>query len=231
MKKKELLQLRVSSLYKKMETIEKEWNDEVSTFSAQVGDQFPEGPNSGILVYGRCNNGWDRDDEGQFSSEQMDLEAKKRPFWGLMKDVCQHYYPTEWYRKVTWSNTAKVSPIKGGKLSNKLWYAQEEYLMPIMKAELECLSPKVVILVVGNNVANDNWDKPLHQLYPDLKEKCKLTDIVWGISPYGKDLISSVYKKNNILFIITERPDMRGLSAECKQAQIDGIIKLIGQYS
>ena len=62
-----ILKLRneLKEIYQNLELCEDRWSsshegESISTYEMQVGNKFPQEPNSGIIFYGRSCNGWDR---------------------------------------------------------------------------------------------------------------------------------------------------------------------------
>lgn len=223
MKIQEKLYNKTASLYKELEDrlpeIERRYNeklpvenqDDLSVFRTMCGNDFPIESNTGIVLYGRANNGWDS--ENTLTTEFI-LNQLHRPFFNLMRYISEHFYPEEWHRHIVWSNICKVVPRCEGNPNDELWYAQYDYMVNILKKELEILSPKVVVLVTGN-YHYANWDKPLFDVESDLK-KHKVIEEMWADSGRFKGM-ASLYKKNGRLYIITDRPEQRKIHphADC----------------
>ena len=228
MKIQEKLNLETSVLYAELEKcipeLTRRYNenlpehkqDSLSVFRAMCGDDFPLEPNKGIVFYGRANNGWNS--ENDLTTEWL-YSQLHRPFFNLMRNISEHFYPENWNTHIVWSNICKVVPMSEGNPNDELWFAQYDYMVDILNKELEVLSPKIVVLVTGN-YHYDSWDKPLFEIESDLK-KHKLIDERWADNGRLKGQ-ASLYKKNGRLYIITDRPERRKIKSHA-----DCIIDLI----
>lgn len=142
--------------------------NKLSSFSAQVGLNYPEENNTGILFYGRATNSWD---DWYHDSIEMILQKQTyRPIYDLMHHFSWEFYKDNWFSHIAWSNICKVAPWKGGNPNNKLWDAQYPYLVEIIKHEVKLLSPSIVVLVTGNT-ASERWDQPFFEALPGLIDK------------------------------------------------------------
>ena len=120
--------------------------DDLTTFVAQCGRDYPMDKNSGIIFYGRSPNGWDP--EHPLTMDDL-TEQLYRPIFNLMRVVSEHFYPESWNTHIVWSNVCKVAPITKGNPTNTLWDDQYSFMVDIINKEMEVLSPKVVIFVTG----------------------------------------------------------------------------------
>ena len=188
--------------------------DNLTTFRAQCGKCFPQENNSGFVFYGRSNNGWNPN-----CPLTMDgvVDHMHRPFFNLMSRVSEHFYPENWNNYVTWSNICKVVPVSKGNPSDNLWYMQYDYMVEILQKELEILSPKAVILVTGNT-AGARWDAPLFEGNNLIDYKMDECEWIEGCN-------ATLYKKDNTIFIITDRPERRAI-----EPHTNCIINLIEKY-
>ena len=208
--------------------------ENISTFCIQWGKYFPKEEKTGILFIGKAINGWITDDtdinilfgdseERIFAREdQMEWVHKKEgsnnryntktsAFWRVIKQISQHYFPTEWYSYVAWSNLCKIAPSKGGNPNNKLYYEQLDSCRQILSKEIEILSPKAVVMLTSG------WDKDfLYYLNDNIQPKSEMT-LDW----YGYQTI--LYKIKGILYISSPHPQ-----GKSEDKHIEAIIKLIG---
>lgn len=208
--------------------------NQISTFSTVHGENFPIGKNTGIIFYGRVNNGWDEEIE-DFEMENIDNKLQSKPFFKLMKSVCQHYYTEDWTSHIAWSNVYKLAPFGSREIcpqisrwiyrdynstnpSDKLCDLQEEYVIKILKKEIEFLSPKVVVLVTGNTAA-EKWDAAMECAFP----RKKIGKSIWYAG--ARTCTATLYESEGIYFIVTDRPEFRPIyeHAECLINLIDSI--------
>lgn len=224
--KKETLYNSTKNIYNEMITrIEDVWpnehnNELVSTYSAQVGDLYPENDFSGILIYGRSSNGWDRtcpngieDHRTVYDMRNMEIQSKRRMYYRFIKGVVGNFYPIdEWYNYIAISNITKIVFCDKGNPSEELWDKQYDYLKPILEKEIQILSPKVVVFIIGSNIRS-GYESPIYDLYPCIKDKSALIDKqIWGKydSKNGeKYLTTTTYEIGKRLFIFTDRPDSK----------------------
>lgn len=185
--------------------------DALETFVAQCVRDFPLGKNTGILFYGRSNNGWNS--KNPLTMDELP-EQLRRPFFNLIRHISEYFYPEEWNSHIAWSNVCKVVPMTSGNPNNTLWYAQYSFMVDLIKKEIDVLSPKVVVLITGNT-NGPKWDAPLFE-NNNLKEN-KREEKEWS-----KDCTATLYKKDGRLYIVTDRP-------ECKpiREHADCIIEMI----
>ena len=180
----------VKKLYDKLEAelpeIQKYYDaDDVTTFIAQCGRDYPLKKNNGIVFYGRSNNGWNP--EKPLTMDDV-VNYSGSPFFNLMHKISEHFYPEKWNTHVVWSNICKVVPASTGNPTEALWDAQYFHMVDILNKEMEILSPKVVIFVTGN--VSEHWDAPLFEKN-DLKEH-QVEEVMWAEN--GR---TTLYKKND----------------------------------
>ena len=209
----ETLEKGVIELYNKMESdpeVQKFDSIGLTSFIAQCGRDYPMEKNMGIMFYGRFNNGWNP--MNPLTMDDLPSETG-RPFFNLIRHISEHYYPESWNTYVVWSNMCKVGPEKENNPTEALWNAQYFHMVDILNKEMEILSPKVVIFVTGN--VSEHWDAPLFEKN-DLKEH-QVEEVMWAEN--GR---TTLYKKNDRLYLITDRPEFRVL-----QPHVDCIIDMI----
>ena len=163
-------------LYSKLISDVKDFGKSKCFFCMQWGKNYPFDKNTGILFVGRAVNGWVTDSEDivkLFDSEERifaredqmqwvenlagneyGYNTNKSAFWRVVKGVAVKYYDTNWSTHIAWSNLCKASPFDGGNPSDGMFYAQLETCHKILKAEIDFLHPKVVILLTGEDWAN-----------------------------------------------------------------------------
>lgn len=218
-----LFEERIHDLYVKLDNelprIQNNYEvDDLTTFVAQCGRDYPMDNNSGIIFYGRSPNGWNP--KSPLTTDGL-IEQLHRPFFNLMRVVSEHFYPESWNFHIVWSNVCKVAPAKNGNPTDPLWYDQYNFMVDIIEKEMEILSPKVVIFVTGMT-AGPRWDDPLFAI--DKYKGFQLSEsIEWGAdSRTGKPLTSKAGKINNTTIIITDRPECRPIAPH-----VEAILNLI----
>ena len=195
--------------------------EDLTQFTTRVGSKFPAKNQQGIIFYGRSTNSWDDDVD---KSLEAVIEEYWCPFFNLMRHVSEDIYGRDWSSYVAWSNVCKIAPWKGGNPSDRLWDAQYNGMVTIIRKEIEFLSPRAVILVTGNT-AGDQWHLPVCEAnafpwddYVDQEQ--------WGEDARtGRPCTVSVYKSNGFLFILTDRPEFRSI-----QNHSDCILRMLRKY-
>lgn len=180
-------------------------NQDLRTFTTQVGELYPEETNKGILFYGRATNGWD--DSCHEKIEDILWYQTRRPFFNLIYHFGREFYGDNYCYSVAWGNIAKISP-NGGNPSEKLWNAQYFGMRRIIRKEIELLSPEIIVLVTGNT-AGDHWDSPFFEEFSDLKE---VKHLVWAISK-GVECTATLFVNDRFKVIVTDRPEHRPIVA------------------
>lgn len=207
-------------------------------FFTQWGRNYYQHIGNGIVVYGRATNGWitnSRNVDEWFDSDnrifnvdwQMQwvencwfkqpnkkYHCSKSAFWRVIRGVSEHFYPDNWSSHICWSDICKIAP-DGANPDAELYKAQLCISQEIMKAEINILNPKHIILFIGS------WGK-----------KDYLTYLNGGVLPsqideasFGKQKIS-VYRIDNRYFYATAHPQ-----GKPETEHIRKLIELIQKYS
>ena len=218
MERTETLREALIPLYKHLLKSVSSFNNKKATFCLQWGENFPTKDNTGIIFVGRATNGWitssedidvlfDSNDDNIFArSDQMqwveNLEGnrngyntKKSAFWRVIKSVAMHFYPHKWTSYIAWSNVCKIAPWDGGNPCDSLYYAQLDDCKKILEKEIEILSPLFVVMLTGKSWSSDF----ISYLNKGKELKCIL-------SKSWKGYYCSVYKIDNIYYLISEHP-------------------------
>lgn len=215
----ELLKTELKPLYKDLLQSVTDYG-EIAPFCLQWEKDYPLSPNEGILFIGRATNGWVSDStdikelfgDGKYAifarKDQMkwvnNLEGNKDPkgyntrksaFWRVIKQVSEKVYPDKWYDNIAWSNLCKIAPSEGGNPSDSLYYSQLKDCQLILKKEIEILSPKYVIMLVGQN-----WAKDFMRYLNDNQETHRIETVKWG----NYEVI--VYAIKGAIYLISEHP-------------------------
>jgi len=176
--------------------------DDLCIFKTKVGGHFPTEKGRGIVFYGRATNGWDEYDESERNKiENILWEQTRRPFFNLVYWVSWTYYDNEYRNSVVWSNIYKIAP-NGGNPSSELQSEQHDYIVDIIRKEIEMLSPAVIVLITGNTVGAQ-WSSPFWEAFPDMK---LIDSRQWG---RNKECRSSLFSDGSLNVILTDRPEER----------------------
>lgn len=232
----EILKTHLKPLYAKLIECVSDFELEKAFFCMQWGKNFPLKTNHGILFVGRATNGWDswtndditvdsvfdcifnKFDQMQWV-EDMEGDARyntnKSAFWRVTKQITKHYHPTNWTSYIAWSNICKVAPGKEGNPNNALYEAQINVCHQIMQAEIEVLSPKIVLFLTGKNWALSTLR------YLNHNEPTKsIKKFTWG------DYECKAYEIDNVFYLLTEHPQGKPETAHV-QCIID-LLKALG---
>ena len=137
-------------------------------------------------------------------------DSGRSQFWRVIKKVSSHYYPENWSSYVAWTNVCKVAP-DGDNPSDPLYYAQLESCKKILKAEIEILSPKVVVFLTGEGWSKDFLSYLLGEGYNHVAESKE-----WD----GHE--AKAYLSNETIFISSEHPQ-----GKKEPSHVQAIIDLI----
>ena len=190
----------------------------------QKGDKF-EGSNCKLMYVGRALNGWyslDNDNiEEMYDSAIENIRKntiknmdgiRRSAFWQLCKAILTKEkdsdgnWDSDWDEKIVWSNLLKIAPCEGGNPDWNIIANTIKKSFEILKAEIEILEPKYVVLVVGKWIEFEG-----QTLMNDFGiEEIKDTFVI------GK----GTYKNSTI--IVTQRPEMR---SGTREEQADEIIR------
>lgn len=177
-------------------------NENLCLFKTKVGKYYPTEKGKGIAFYGRATNGWDEYDESAKNKIETILwKQTRRPFLNLIYRVSWTYYDNDYCNNVVWSNIYKIAP-DGGNPPADLKLEQHDYIVEIIRKEIEILSPALVVLITGNSVGKQ-WSTPFWEAFPNLK----LVDSRrWG---RNKEYMASLYSDGPLNVILTDRPEAR----------------------
>ena len=201
----------IQALYQAMEKEVRNYpafcNQDLRSFTTQVGELYPEETGKGILIYGRATNGWGEDHK---KIEDILWDQTNRTFFNLIYQFSKEFFGDDYCYSVAWGNITKLAP-DGGNPSDELWEAQYSGMRKIIRKEVELLSPGVIVLVTGNT-AGEHWDAPFFDEYTDLKE---ITHIVWAYSR-GVECTATLFKNDRFKVIVTDRPEYRSIRAHAQ---------------
>jgi hypothetical protein len=225
-------------LYEKMIAKSKLATDiDTAKFCMQWGINFPEEKNNGTVIIGRSPNGWMAHDddvnelfntdneEGAFRrSDQMawineesmndgQYRLSSSPFFRTLKAVANSLY-ADGVESIAWDDLYKIAPWEGGNPSDDLCEAIFDDCVEILKADIEFLSPKNVVMLTGANWAND-FVKSI--CGGELPEPTRV--IEWD-SDYGYK--AYLYSFNSINYIVSEHPQRKK-----EQAHVEAILELM----
>ena len=212
-------------------------NDDHIKFCVQWGKHFPEEKNTGIMFYGRANNGWvcfdtnvedifdpnnterafARDDQMIWVEESAgDVDGyntNSSAFWRVIRNVANEFYPENELQHIVWSNLCKIAP-DGSNPSDALYYAQLPSACEIMKSEIDFFSPRHVVLLTG-----ESWAMPfLKQIFGNDEPT------IVGRATFGgaRDYEIKVYEKENVFYYVSEHPQGKNESTH-----IEALVNLI----
>ncbi len=225
-------------LYRKMfEEVEEAKSEEYIKFCVQWGKDFPTEKNTGIMFYGRANNGWmcfdttaedvfdlnnaerafARDDQMTWVEESAGdtkgYNSNLSALWRVIRGVAREFYPEDELQHIVWSNLCKVAP-DGDNPSGALYDSQLPAAVEIMKTEIDFFSPRHVVLLTG-----ESWAMPfLKQIFGEEEPKAV------GSAEFGgaHDYEINVYEKDNVYYYVSEHPQGKNESTH-----IEALVDLI----
>ncbi|MBD5173775.1 MAG: hypothetical protein HDT08_03960 [Bacteroidales bacterium] len=216
-------------------------SEEYIKFCIQWGRLYPTEKNTGLMFYGRANNGWvcfdttvedifdpnnpdrafDRDDQMQWVDEcagdTNGYNSNKSAFWRVIKNVSKAFYPNDELQHIVWSNLCKIAP-DGQNPSDALYYAQLPSACEIMKTEIEFFSPRHVVLLTG-----EGWAMPFLKKILGTDEPTVVGSEIFGGS---NEYEIKVYEKDNVFYYVSEHPQGKDESTH-----IESLVKLIRERS
>lgn len=188
-------------------------------FAVQWGDHYPSFLNKGILFVGRATNKWhttEEDLEVLFGDPQENstifncddqmtwvndcargekYQTNRSAFWRVIREVSKSFYPEDELNHVAWSNVCKIQKEGGKNPEGRFFDSQIETCQKIFKAEMDVLSPKFVIMLVGGYGKREILTYMNCETMPD-----KIETRTWDI--YKAD----VYKIDETVYVCSEHP-------------------------
>ena len=168
------LEPKLKPLYQRLIEEVKELPGPKVTFAAQWGKYYPEGANEGILFVGRATNSWRTTEEDinvlfgdpKLGSTIFNCDdqmtwvydcwngkgyaTKRSAFWRVIRSVAGYFYETDELNHVAWSNICKIQEDYGNNPRSRLFDKQINTCKEIFKTELDVLSPKIVVMFIGD---------------------------------------------------------------------------------
>lgn len=206
-------------------------------FCIQWGALFPQEENTGIVFYGRANNGWmcfdttaedifdpnnsnrafDRDDQmiwvEDCAGTVKGYNTNSSAFWRVVRKVTREFYPENELQHIAWSNLCKVAP-DGTNPSDSLYWSQLHAAGEIMKTEVEYFSPKHVVLLTG-----EGWAMPFLKQIFGTDEPMVIDIATFGAA---KSYEIRVYRNRSVFYYVSEHPQGKNESTH-----IETLINLI----
>ncbi len=130
---------------------------EHTVFPTRAGSRF----DSGILIIGRCTNGWENykiSNEEEFTNaaenqvnSQVICYFNNSAFWRVSKKIWEHYKSdnTTFEESIAWGNLYKIAPNAAGNPNYTVMKAQFESCKKLLKKEIDLLNPKCVLIITG----------------------------------------------------------------------------------
>ena len=190
---------------------------EYAVFFPQVGKLFPETTRDGILFVGQSANSWkstlaeplDRVSADQLVTTNIQEGCSTSYFKKCMLRVASAFYTDNWFDYIAWTNLYKASPVGGGNPFPYLKQIEHEACDTILKKEIELLSPKYVVFITGWNWLN-NFS--IGKAMPNNPNQ--ITSVDWVSTKKWGKLVVKKWVADGITYILTERPDRRGIQNE-----------------
>lgn len=244
------LEKQLKPLYKNLIEDVKTIQGPKDPFAVQWGKDYPTGDNEGIIFVGRATNQWHTTEENidiLFGNptdgntifncdDQMiwvehcwngtNYQTKRSAFWRVTRRVSQYYHPVNEnnpcndLEHVAWSNICKIQKDSGKNPSGRIFDNQIVRCQEIFKVELDTLSPKFVVMFVGNFGKREILSYLNGGDMPTMIER-----VPWNSNNVNGYNIC-VYKIDSTIFLCTEHPQGKDESSHVKC-----LISLINKYS
>ena len=172
-----------------------------------------------------------KDDRGFARSNQIKKIVTRNgrsPFWGLIEKVSRNYslicrhrsmvQEGEWYDKMGWSNVCKVSyknPTYGNTDSGMPLEVQRKWCAEILRNEVACMQPKIVVLLVGWNWLNDKFPGFMKELGATRIDMGDM-DVKWKGRSDKPCYKLRVYRCADTYYLLTEHPQDKNDDAHVK---------------
>ena len=195
----------------------------LSEFRTRVGRHYKDEKDSpfGLLIAGRCPNGWDED-----SADQNHIFPQNNsPLIDVSKRIARHFYPGENPEEhLVWTNAAHICDVDYGNVGKRLWKAQLEGIKKIATAEQELLKPQVSVLLTG---VDCDWDEPFWNYLSanGCSEPFREERIIETTAKSTRVCKFLAYECEGRLFIITDRPE-----TFARQKFADKVCMIIDQW-
>lgn len=198
----------MNSVYEEMwNSIQKRRFDinSLSEFRTRVGCYYQDENDSpfGLLIAGRCPNGWDEDSVDQ----NHIFPQNNSPLIDVSKRIARHFYPGDTPEEhLVWTNATHICDVDSGNVGKRLWEAQLDGIKKIATTEQEVLSPQVSIFMTGSE---DDWDEPYWDYLNahGCSEYFREERIVETTEKSKRVCKFLAYECDGRLFIITDRPE------------------------
>lgn len=217
---------KLTPVYEEMwDSVEKNGFDvnSLSEFRTRVGSHYQKESDSpfGLLIAGRCPNGWDEN-----SADQEHLFPKNNSaLINVSRRIASHFYAGDVPEEhLAWTNSAHICDVDYGNVGKRLWKAQLEGIKKIATAEQELLKPQVSVLLTG---VDCDWDDPFWNYLSanGCSEPFREERIIETTAKSTRVCKFLAYECEGRLFIITDRPE-----TFARQKFADKVCMIIDQW-
>lgn len=177
----------------------------LSEFRTRVGSHYQEDSDTpfGLLIAGRCPNGWDEN-----SADREHLFPKNdSALIDVSRRIASQFYEGDLPEEhLVWTNATHICDVDSGNVGKRLWKAQLDGIKKIATTEQEVLSPQVSIFMTGSE---DDWDEPYWDyLNAHGCSECFREERIVETTEKSKRVCKFLaYECDGRLFIITDRPE------------------------
>ena len=143
-----------------------------------VGNDYKVGADDSVMIVGRAVNGWDTEwpeDTNEIVTQLLNMPFdlasindlpeqegyyfSRSRFFLVIREIMKKLgaESDNWSSKFAWSNLYKVAPAIAGNPSGNVQHIQREFVIQILKKEIDLLKPKYVVFVTGYDFITWSW--------------------------------------------------------------------------
>lgn len=214
------------------------------TFAVQWGKDYPLDKNRGILFVGRATNTWyeseeipdieklfgshdekftifNRPDQMIWVNREWNTYSHKSAFWRVIRAVSRSFYsvdetnPCNDLNHIAWSNVCKIQMDTGKNPDRMMFDRQISTCEKIFLVEINALSPKFVVMFIGDYGKRE---------FLSYLNGGKMPSIIESAS--WNSFLVNVYQIGSVFYLCTEHPQCKNESSH-----INCLVNLIHKYS
>ncbi len=163
----------------------------------------------------------------------MDRHKTVKPDIICIGDSITHYWAGEPKAPLSWGADAWSTLFEGYKVTNMGcgWDRTENVIWRLQNGQLEGISPKVVMILIGtNNLPEKNTPREIYwgvqAVVDEIHKRCPTTKVLLlGVLPRKRKFDTTPERVNNLLATLNDRPYVRFYNANYELLDKDGKLR------